>query len=143
MKVLYIRGIERLLRDLNANWRYKHFVVTYLPEILNAYESCIEINNKGASIEHYVDQLHYDVARPLLDCTAFEKNQGYKASKNILVRKYCELHPEQTFSILLKTLPKIPDLPFTDSLIIAAGRLYPRQLYDYAAAGNYFAAFLQ
>ena len=72
----------------------------------------------------------------MLDCTAFEKNRGYKASKNILIKKYCELHPEQTFATLRTTLRQIPDLPFADSLIIAAGHLYPKQLYDYAAANN-------
>jgi hypothetical protein len=135
-KVLYIRGIERLLRDLNANWRYNRFVSTYLPEILESYERCIDIDTKKANIENYIDQLPYDVARPLLDCTAFEKNSGYKTSKNILIRKYCELHPEQTFATLLTTLHQNPDLPFADSLIIAAGHLYPKQLYDYAAASN-------
>ena len=138
-KVLYIRGVERLLRDLNANWRYKKFVPTYLPEILESYERCAELDIKKISIENYIDHLPYDVARPLLDCTAFEKNSGYKTSKNILVKKYCELHPEQTFATLLNTLRQIPDLPFVDSLIIAAGHLYPRQLYDYAAADNVLA----
>ena len=135
-KVLYIRGIERLLRDLNGNWRYNRFISTYLPEILESYERCIELDIKKSSIENYIEQLPYGVARPLLDCTAFEKNSGYKASKNILVRKYCEQHPEQTFATLLTSLRHIPDLPFADSLIIAAGHAYPRQLYDYAAASN-------
>jgi hypothetical protein len=135
-KVLYIRGLERLLRDLNANWRVNRFVVTYLPNILESYEKCIELNSQNSSIENYIEQLPYDVGRPLLDCTAFEKNSGYKTSRNILIRKYCELHPEQTFSTLLSTLPKNSDLPFADSLIAAAGRLYPKQLYDYAAANN-------
>ena len=135
-KVLYIRGLERLLRDLNGNWRLHRFVVTYLPEIMDGYEKCVELDIKKLSIGNYVEQLPYDVARPLLDCTAFEKNSGYRTSKNIIVRKYCELHPEQTFSMLLSTLPRNPDLPFADSLIIAAGHLYPKQLYDYAAAGN-------
>ena len=139
IKVLYIRGIERLLRDLNANWRYNRFVSTYLPEILQGYERCVELDIKKTSIENYIDQLPYDVARPLLDCTAFEKNSGYRISKNILVRKYCELHPEQIFATLLTTLRQIPDFPFTDSLIIVAGHRYPKQLYDYAAANNVLA----
>jgi hypothetical protein len=87
-------------------------------------------------LKSYIDQLPYDVARPCSTAPAFEKNSGYKTSKNILIRKYCELHPEQTFAILLNTLRQIPDLPFADSLIIAAGHLYPKQLYDYAAADN-------
>src|SRR5262245_37445002 len=37
-KVLYIRGIERLLRDLNANWKSGRFVATNLPIMLDEYE---------------------------------------------------------------------------------------------------------
>ncbi len=135
-KVLYIRGLERLLRDLNTNWKYGRFVVTYLPEIVSGYETIIDIDKKKESIENFISSLEYDVARPLLDCTAFEKNSGYKTSRYILVRKYCEQHPEQTFAMLGNALRQNPDLPFADSLIIAAGRLYPKQLYDYAAANN-------
>jgi hypothetical protein len=135
-KILYIRGLERLLRDLNGNWRLKRFIVTYLPEILDGYEKCVNLDTRKLSIEDYIEQLPYSVAKPLLDCTAFEKNPGFKASKNIIIRKYCELHPEQTFAMLLAALPQNPDLPFADSLIIAAGHLYPKQLYDYAGANN-------
>ena len=138
-KVLYIRGLERLLRDLNANWKYGRFVVTYLPEILSSYETGIDLDKKKESIESYISGLAYEVARPLLDCTAFEKNTGYKASKSILIKKYCELHPEQTFAMLLTSLTKNPDLPYADSLIIAAAHLYPKQLYDYAGANNVLA----
>jgi hypothetical protein len=138
-KVLYIRGLERLLRDLNANWKYGRFIATYLPEMLSSYETLINIDKKKESIENFISGLEYDVARPLLDCTAFEKNAGYKASKNVLIKKYCELHPEQTFAMLRTALNKMPDLPFADSLIIAAGHLYPKQLYDYAAANNVLA----
>jgi hypothetical protein len=139
MKVLYIRGLERLLRDLNANWRSKRFVVTYLNEILDGYENCMNLDRKQVSIEAYIESLPYAVAKPLIDCTAFDKNNGFRSSKNLLVKKYCELHPEQTFALLTTTLQQIPDLPFADSLIIAAGRAYPKQLYDYAGATNVLA----
>jgi len=126
-KVLYIRGLERLLRDFNSNWKYNRFVVTYLPNILEGYQRCMEIDLQKSSIESYIGQLPYEVGKALLDCTAFEKNAGYRTSKNLLVKKYCETHPDQIFVTLLNTLPKIPDLPFADSLIIVAGHLYPRQ----------------
>ena len=135
-KVLYIRGLENLLRDLNSNWKKKKFVVTYLPTILSGYERAVELDKKKESIEYLVDELPYEAAKPLLDCKAFDKNSGFKASRNLLVKKYCERNPDQVFPTLLTTLPQNPDLPFADSLIIAAGHLYPRQLYDYAAANN-------
>jgi len=136
VKVLYIRGLERLLKDLNASWKTNRFVATRLPEVLNAYEKCVELDIKKISIEGYIEEIHYDVARPILDCTAFEKNAGYKTSKYAIIRKYCGMHPEQIFPMMISNLIYYPDLPFADSLIIAAGHLYPKQLYDYAAAHN-------
>ena len=135
-KVLYIRGVERLLKDLNSNWRINRFVATRLPEVIDGYTKCMELDLKKTSIENYIDQIHYDVARPLLDCTAFEKNPGYKPSRYAIIRKFCLLHPEQIFATMLNALTHYPEVPFADSMIIAAGHLYPKQLYDYAAATN-------
>jgi hypothetical protein len=48
------------------------------------------------------------------------------------VYKYCLLHPEQVFV----TLKDNPDVPFRDSLILIAGKRYPKRLYDFASADN-------
>lgn len=131
-KIRYIRGLERLLKDLNANWKSKVFSVTSLPSMLGAFIDCMELDRVGKSIENYIRELHYDVARPVVHCTAFDQNPGIKISKDDLVRKYCGLYPEQTFY----TLRQYPDVPFADSLIISAGHRFPLILYDYAAATN-------
>jgi len=136
IKVLYIRGLERLLKDFNGGWKVNRFVATRLPEVLTGYEKCMELDLKKQTIEGYIEEIHYDVARPLLDCTAFEKNAGFKTSKYAIIRKYCRMHPDQIFPTMISSLTFYPDLPFADSLIIAAGHLYPKQLYDYAAATN-------
>lgn len=135
-KILYIRGLERILKDLNANWKSGKFVATYLPEILDAYEECVALDIHKESIVSVIDLLPYDAARPVVECTSFDRNPGYKNSQYILVRKYCEIHPDEVYAVLLQMLPKFPELPFTDSLIIAAGHRSPRQLYDYASANN-------
>lgn len=135
-KVLYLRGLERLLQDMNANWRSGNFAVIYLPQILDAYEPCMELDSRKQSIEYLIEQLPYDAAKPLVGCTAFDNNPGFKNCRYILVRKYCALHPDQAFATLRTALLQLPDLPFTDSLIKIAGYRYPKQLYDYAAADN-------
>jgi hypothetical protein len=53
---------------------------------------------------------------------------GIKTARNELIRKYCLLHPEQTFYILKDN----PDVPFADTLVKTVAQKYPRQLYDYA-----------
>lgn len=136
MKVLYIRGIERLLQDLNANWRSKKFDATYLPVILDAYEKCIDLDSKKKSIENIIEELPYAAAKPLVYCSAFDNNPGFKTSKYSLIKKYCNLYPDQVFSTLWEAILQIPDLPFADSLIKIAGYRYPKQLYDYASANN-------
>jgi len=143
LKVRYIRGLERLLQDMNTNWRPNRFVVTWLPTMLNAYENAIELDAKNISIEHIINELHHDAAKPLVFCTAFDKNPGIKTSKNILVRKYCGLYPDQVFSYLRTVIVQIPDLPFADSLIKVASYRYPKQLYDYAAASNALSNFIR
>ncbi len=135
-KVLYLRGIEGLLKDMNANWRAKRFVITFLPAMLDAYEKCVELDNKKMTIENIIDQLHYDAAKPIVYCSAFDNNPGFKTAKNILVRKYCSLYPDQVFATLRTAILQIPDLPFADSLIKVASYNFPKQLYDYASANN-------
>ncbi len=143
IKVKYIRGLERLLQDMNANWKSKRFAITWLPQILDAYESCMEEDKNGKTIENIIDRLHYDAAKPVVYCSAFDNNPGFKISKNILVRKYCDLFPEQVFSMLKQELKYNSDLPFADSLVKVAAYRYPKQLYDYAGATNELSSLIR
>lgn len=131
-KVRYLRGLERLLRDLNLNWRAKRFSVAGLPAIVEAYGVCVEKDKKGMTIENVINQLEYEIGRPIVASTAFDDNSGIKRSRNILIRKYCTLYPEK----ILPTLRQNIDLPFADSLIKIAAYKFPKQLYNYAAANN-------
>jgi hypothetical protein len=139
VKVRYIRGMERLLKDMNANWKQKRFAVAGLPAMLEAYWDCVETDRKGMTVEKIIDQLHYDIAKPVVNSTAFDANAGFKISKDLLVKKYCQLYPEQTFS----TLRLHTDVPFADSLIKVAANKFPKQLYDYAAANNRLGALIR
>ena len=131
-KVRYIRGLERLLKDLNLNWRARRFPVTNLPAIVEAYGVCVEKDKKGMTIENVINELEYNIGRPIVASTAFDDNSGIKRSRNILIRKLCSLYPEK----ILPTLRQNPDLPFADSLIRIAAYKFPKQLYNYAAANN-------
>ncbi len=57
---------------------------------------------------------------------------GYNAAKDLMILKYCQLRPVETFI----TLKDNPDVPFADSLIKVVARRYPTQLYNYAQASN-------
>lgn len=136
LKVNFLKGLENLLRYYRQNWntaqKDKKVNPTELPLILTAYDECIKRERREESIEPVIEKLSYGAAQTLLHAGIFDKNPGFKSSKDLLVLKYCMLYPDETFA----TLRTNPDVPFADSLIRVKGRMYPHQLYDYAAAGN-------
>jgi len=133
-KIRYLRGIENLLKFFNSNNTSRKINPVLLPDIVAAYEKCLERDKEGRSIESIINGLPYEVGYSIVraDNVTFEKNPGFKNSQYLLVLKYCVLHPEKTFF----TLRNNPDVPFADSLVRTVAQKYTRQLYDYAAANN-------
>ena len=131
-KIKYLRGLENLLRYFNNNWRRGVVRPTELPVIVDAYEKCMHVDMANASIDGVISGQPYDVGLNILGSGAFDKNDGYKNSQFILVKKYCAAHPDQVFMKLRENI----DVPFRDSLIRVAAYRDPGQLYDFAAANN-------
>ncbi|MDP4263986.1 MAG: hypothetical protein Q8941_15770 [Bacteroidota bacterium] len=140
-KVRYLRGIENLLKFFNVNTRANNVNPVLLPDIITAYEACMEKDKEGRTIEGIISKLSYEVALSIAkaDRITFEKNPGYKPAQDIVVLKYWQLHPEQTFTILRDN----PDLPFADSLVRIVAKKYPVQLYNYAQASNRVGAIIR
>src|SRR6185503_6542932 len=133
-KVRFLRGMENLLKFFNSNTASKKVNPVLLPEVLKAYENCMQADREGKSIEKIIEDLPYETALSVVkaDKTTFEKNPGYRNCLNLVVLKYCVLHPEQIFPVLREN----PDVPFADSLIKTVAKKYPVQLYNYAQANN-------
>ena len=133
-KVKYLRGIEYLLKFFISNTTYRKVSPLILPDIVTGYEKCFQNDKNGLSIETVIKKLSYEAGYSIInaDNVTFENNPGYKASQAVVVLKYCNLHPDQTFS----TLRQNPGVPFADSLVRVVAKKYTRQLYDYAAANN-------
>ncbi|MCC7400828.1 MAG: hypothetical protein IT214_05015 [Chitinophagaceae bacterium] len=131
-KVLYIRRTATLLSNLQKSWKTKQADPMNLPAVLNAYEDCINLDEKGINAKDYFESLPYEIGNSVFLSGAFDNNPGYKDIRNLLLRKYCALHPKQTFRVLTEN----PGVPFADSLIKVVSKKYPELLYDYAQAGN-------
>ncbi|MDZ4795704.1 MAG: hypothetical protein SGI83_15605 [Bacteroidota bacterium] len=140
-RVRYLRGIEYLLKFFKINVTAKKVKPTLLPDILAAYEKCVQLDKEGKSVETAIIYLQYETAYSVIwaDNSTFEKNSGYKAALQTVVLKYCILYPERTLS----TLRDNPDMPFADSLVRAVAQRYPKQLYDYAQANNKLGAVIR
>jgi hypothetical protein len=140
-KVRYLRGIENVLRFFVTNTASKKVNPVLLPNILEAYENCMQNDKQGRTIENIINGLPYEIGLSVVraDRVTFEKNPGYRPSQNILILKYCILHPGQILSVLRDN----PDVPFADSLIKSIAKKYPVQLYNYAQASNKLATVIR
>lgn len=138
-KLKYLKGLENIVRGFTAGFRNRSFNAGDFPALIDAFEKAMDRDRFKQPIDDLVEKNNYDVGYLLLASGAFDGNVGYNASKNCLVLKYSLLHPENIF----KTLRENPDVPFRDSLIKVAGKRDPKQLYNYAAAGNRLGAAIR
>lgn len=135
LKVNYLKGIENILKVFRQSWQLtttQNVNPLHLPEIIDAYIKCIGNDRKNESIQEIINTLSYDAARVVMSAGIFDKNPGYKVSRDLLLLKYCTLYPEET----LITLKNNPDVPFADSLVRTIAKKYPSDLYNYAQANN-------
>lgn len=90
------------------------------------------VDRRNASIEPVIADLNYDAGLTVLASTIFANNAGYRPSFDRMILKYCALNPSRN----LQTLTAYPDVYFADSLIRVIAKRNPKELYDYAQAGN-------
>jgi hypothetical protein len=133
-KIGYLRGLDDLLKKFISLNKARQFNASSLPNALTAYQECMLRDERKQTIEDIVDRSPYEVANLLIESGAFRNNIGIRASQNAVWRKYLDLHPDQ----ILVTLKKHPELPFRDSMIKVVAVKYPKRLYDYASARDWF-----
>ncbi|MBL0336291.1 MAG: hypothetical protein IPP73_13560 [Chitinophagaceae bacterium] len=133
-KVLYLRGIENLLKFFYTNYTSRKVNPVMLPDIITLYEQCMQKDERKESFESLILPVPYDVGYSVLkaDRLTFQQNTGLSRSLNHLILKYCQLHPDKIFQTLFQN----PEVPFADSLVRVAGPMFPRQLYDFAQSNS-------
>ncbi|MFL9481355.1 hypothetical protein ACI6Q2_01175 [Chitinophagaceae bacterium LWZ2-11] len=131
-KFRWLRGIENVLNDFADQYSYRTIKGVLLGDVIMAYEDCMALDKKGESIYNIVANNELEVGLLLVDNFALRTNPGIQKSKDILVFKDCEKHPED----ILRILSKHPDVPFADSLIKIEAYRNQEGIYNYAAAPN-------
>ena len=133
-KKKYLRALETMLRGYRTHVGNKDFPVTNAPALVEAFERAMDLDKKGESIEPVIAEANYGAGSILVECFLLpSENIGVRPSRDLLIKKYCELHPASILDVLRNN----PNLPFADSLIIIAGHRNIRQLYDFAQADNF------
>ncbi|MGJ7031265.1 hypothetical protein [Niabella hirudinis] len=132
MKIGYLSGLVAILSHMRTGWLKKDVRPSHFDQIIALYKKLIDVNQKKESLIPFITYFPYDIVYTASLPRIFEENPSYKQIKDILLVKYCKQYPEKTFV----ALTDYPDAPMADSLIKAAGRQYPQQLYNYAQANN-------
>jgi hypothetical protein len=136
-KIKNLRSLETMIRGYNNNFRRKDFPPSMAPSLFDAFVKAMEIDRLNMSIEPVIADNTYGVGKILVECFLLPvENSGVKSSRILLIRKYCELHPDEIFTVLSTN----PGLPFADSLIMTGGKRNIRKLYDYASGNSMLAS---
>ncbi|WP_245605181.1 hypothetical protein [Niabella soli] len=139
LKANYLSGISEILRFVKTGWKRNEVDAAYLPQIITAYQNCIEADRNKQSIAPVIRPLPYDVAYTSILPRVFKDNPGYKETKGLVLVKLSQKYPQRTFAALKAD----PESPYADSLIRVMAHKYPQQVYDYAQANNKLSYKLQ
>lgn len=131
-KIRYLRGLNECLQKFLNGYRFQSIKTPALIEIISGFDECMQLDERKESIQPVIAELSYDAGDILINSVSFTGNEGIEPSKNLLVLKICNEHPEK----MMMVLNQHPDLPYVDSLVVIAARRQPDELYTYAAASN-------
>src|SRR5450432_692145 len=119
MKIKNLRSLETMVKGYNNHFRQKDFPPSMAPALFDAFVKAMQIDRLNLSIETVIADNSYGVGKILVECFLLPvPNSGVKNSREILIRKYCELHPDEIFTILSAN----PTLTYADSLVIIGGK---------------------
>ena len=118
--------IEKLVRDYRIYWKVRKINPSLAPVLVTQFERIWKANMDGENMTPLIKETSYEAGMLLADI--FDKNPGYKESRNLLFLKFCNLNPDK---ILSHIRPFVSE-SFADSLVVVACKNDPEQLYDYA-----------
>ncbi|MEO7802276.1 MAG: hypothetical protein ABIR81_09760 [Ginsengibacter sp.] len=129
-KVRYLRFVETLVKGFNTNWKGHKILPEIAPLLVDNFMAMMEANVRGRSISNLIDDVPYEAA--VMNADIFRENVGYAEAKKKLFLEFSLLYPDK----ILYNIGPYAEEPFADSLILAAFKNSPTQLYSYAQSTN-------
>ena len=127
-KIRYLNFIEEVIRRFRTDWKLKKLNPALGPTLVENFENILKANIDSISMADLINEVPYEVGN--INAEIFNKNKGYKESRETLFLKYSSLHPDK---ILSNIRPYVNE-PFADSLVVLACINNPKLFYDYASA---------
>ncbi len=132
-KIRYLLSLESLVKEYNLTRGNKDFPAAMAPELMDAFVEAMTLDAANKSVLPVIEKSSYGVGKILSNCfTTPTPNPGLEPAKQLLIKKYCALHPDE----ILPVLRSNPNLPFANEMIREAAGRDIRKLYNYAAARN-------
>jgi hypothetical protein len=131
-KIKYLRGISEMLTAFENSFRNKAINPVLFINLVSGYKEAMGLERFGNSITPVVEKNEMEVGEILVKLYPFEKNQGQKTSRDLLVLKSMRRNPTK----LMQILSRNTNVPFADSIIRVIAYRDQEELYNYASAGN-------
>lgn len=131
-KYKWLRSCNELLTSFIDAFQLQQITLTKLIPTLNAYSIAMQLEMANQSVYPVFSENDLAICNLLVNNFGLQHNTGINKSKDLIVWKYCQQHPEY----ILTALTKKVDNEFADTLIIKAAFYDPEKLYNYAAAPN-------
>ena len=75
-KKAYLLGVERILKNFILGYRSRQFSPSRFPTLIQSFETAMEKDKKGESIEPLIENSAYEVGKLLVSSQAFDRNPG-------------------------------------------------------------------
>lgn len=131
-KIKYLRGLNESLITFLQEYYAKEIPASVLPQFITAFADAMDTDSHKQSIEALINSYPYNAGYLLIHSVTFFDNEGFANAQKNLIRRFCYEHPDK----IMFTLHSQPDIPEADSLISLAAKLYPEDVYSYAAASD-------
>lgn len=131
-KIKFLRGLNEALTFYLRDFRMGEIKAALLVKLIPAFAENMPAQIKGESIEKNIDSYPYELGNILIKTVAYSDNPGIARCKDIVLLKYCNLHPDKA----MNRLNEEPDASFADSLITVVAQKSPESIYTFSAASN-------
>ena len=131
-KYKWLRSCNELLTSFIDAFQLQQITLSKLIPTLKAYSIAMQLEMANQSAYPVFSDNDLAICNLLVNNFGLQHNTGLNKSKDLIVWKYCQQHPEY----ILTALTKKVDNEFADTLIIKAAFYDPEKLYNYAAAPN-------
>lgn len=131
-KIKYLRGLNEALTGFENGYLMREFKGDQLPDLISAFADAMELDRKKQSIKPVLVENEFEIGNLLVKCISFQKNPGIEESRELMLLKNSQKHPDRTLAILKSNT----NASFADSLLKVVAYRQQEDIYTYAQSNT-------